>query len=185
MKIGDERQMIIWNLDADKTAQEQSVGWSFGDSDLRSVAAADVDGDGVAEIVALHESGWADLKDDRLFALDARSGDIKKERGINGHSIDVAAGDRNGDGKAEVAVLRSERKFEVFKTVDGKLLESAYTKDLAVGNSASRIGSLDWNGDSATGKLLSGPKLVSWLGAAHRRHDLPALRRDRSEATAR
>jgi hypothetical protein len=181
VKVGDERQMVIWNLDADKTAQEQSVGWSFGDADLRSVAAADLDGDGVAEVVALHESGWADFKDDRLFALDARSGDIKKERGINGHSIDVAAGDRNGDGKSEVAVLRSEQKFEVFKTTDGKLLESAYTKDLAVGNSASRIGALDWNGDSATGKLLSGPKLVSGSVLPIAAMTFPPYDRERSE----
>lgn len=181
VEIGNERQVIIWNLDADKTAQEQSVGWSFGDADLKSIAAADLDGDGVAEVVTLHEQGWGDLKDDRLFALDARSGDIKKERGINGHSIDLAAGDRNGDGQAEIAVLRSERKFEVFKTVDGKMLESAYTKDLAVGNGATRIGALDWNGDSARGKLVSGPTLLSGSVVPIAAMTFPPYDRERSE----
>jgi hypothetical protein len=161
IEVDGNRQVIVWNLDAETTAQDQSVGWDFGDADLKSIAAGDLDGDGIAEVVVLHEQGWWDQKDDKLFALDARSGSKVVERNINGHSIDVAAGDRNGDGKAEVAVLRSERKFEVFKPTSESLLESAYVKDLAVGESATRIAAFDWNGDSAAGRLVSGPELVS------------------------
>jgi len=72
----------------------------------------------------------------------------------------VAVGDRDSDDKAEVAILREDNKLELFKFKDSQLSSMA-TFPLAVGEAAQRISFIDWNGDSASGKLLSGPELIA------------------------
>src|SRR5262249_28890257 len=63
---GSEREIVVWNLDHDKTAQDEIIAWTFADADLKSIAAGDLDGDGAAEVVILHEGGWWDQADDTL-----------------------------------------------------------------------------------------------------------------------
>lgn len=155
----DTHEIVVWNLDAAQTKQEESLAWSlnFG---VKAMAAGDLYDDGEAEVVLLEDTGWFDLKDDKLHLFSVPAGDFVGSKGINGHSIDVAVGDRNGDGKSEIAVLRSEHKFELFKSPDPATIESIAVHDIPLGGSQNRIAMIDWNGDSPAGTLLEGPKLV-------------------------
>jgi len=156
---GDKDTIVVWNVDAVQTNQDDSMAWTvnFG---VKAITAGDLQYDGSSEIVLLEDKGYFDVPNDWIHIFSVGAEQIIGSEDVNGHSIDVAAGDRNGDGKAEIAVLRSEDKFEIFKSPDPGVIESVGVHDIPFGGSQNRIAMLDWNGDSPAGKLLEGPKRV-------------------------
>src|SRR5262249_18742754 len=149
-----------WNVDKDITAQDETVGWTLGGADLQEIAGGDLDGDGVAEIVIREESGWWDQKDDVLHIFSPQAQQIVSSQSVPGHSIDIAVGDTDDDGIAEVAVLRSDQVFELRRLGGSGSLDLLYEHSLDVGDSGSRITMFDRDGDSPAGKLTDGPVLV-------------------------
>jgi len=159
LEYSDKTDIIVWNTDADTTGQEQTVGWQLN-FPVRAISAGDTNGNGVAEVAALEDGGWWGWKDDKVHLFSPATEQIILTKGVYGHTVDVAVGDRDSDDKAEVAILREDNKLELFKFKDSQLSSMA-TFPLAVGEAAQRISFIDWNGDSASGKLLSGPELIA------------------------
>lgn len=152
-------QLVVWNTDAATTGQEESYGWVF-DMGIKAISAGDIDGDRVAEILALEDGGWFGLANDKLHVFSPQAGNITSTVDVYGHSSDVAVGDRDSDEVAEVAILREDHQFELYRSVNGQLASMA-TWPITVGQEAQRISMLDWDGDSASGRLLGGPELIS------------------------
>ncbi len=158
IEAGEESQVIVWNTDAEKTGQEASRGWVV-EFKVRALGAGDLDGKGRADLVLLEDRGWWGFSDDRVHVFSPTTEAFTTSQDVSGGTIDVAVGDRNADGKAEVAVLRDDHKFEILGG-SGAGLSSLATYAINVGETAQRVSVVDWNGDSASGRLLAGPELV-------------------------
>lgn len=157
--LDGKSEVVVWNLDAEITGQEETIGWEFS-FPIRAFASGDLDGDGVAEVVTLEDGGWWGWANDKVHVFSPAAEAITSSDTVNGHTIDVAIGDRNSDDIAEVAILRDDQKFELFKSNEGAL-QSLGSFAITVGEKATRISIVDWNGDSATGKLVAGPELIA------------------------
>jgi hypothetical protein len=157
--MNGESELVVWNLDAAATGQDESYGWVFN-FPIRSIGAGDLDGDTVAEVVALEDGGWWGWADDKLHLFSPKDESLLGNVGINGHTRDVAVGDRDSDDVAEVVVLREDHKLELLGAAGGSL-SSIMVADVTVGTEATRVSMLDWDGDSASGRLVSGPELVT------------------------
>jgi hypothetical protein len=154
-----ESELVVWNLDAATTGQEESYGWSFN-FPIRSIGSGDLDGDRIAEVVALEDGGWWGWADDKLHLFSPKSESLTAAVDINGHTRDIAVGDRDSDEKSEVVVLREDQKLELFSGTASSLT-SKMVSDVTVGTEATRVSMLDWDGDSASGRLVAGPELVT------------------------
>jgi hypothetical protein len=152
--------VVVWNPDAAETGQEESYGWELNIAP-RAMAAGDIDGDAVAEVLLLEDGGWWNWADDKVHVFSPKQEAILGSQGVNGHTKDVAVGDRNSDDVAEVAILRDDHKVQLFKGSGPGQLESIMVSDITVGETAQRMAMLDWDGDSASGKLVEGPELIS------------------------
>jgi hypothetical protein len=158
--LGGQSEIIIWNPNAETTGQEASYGWQFNVAP-RAMAAGDLDGDRVAEVVLLEDGGWWGWADDRVHLFSVTQEDFLGSQDVDGETHDVAVGDRNSDDVAEVAILRQDHMLEVFTSPSPGTLSSTLVAPITVGDSADRLAMLDWDGDSASGKLVSGPELVT------------------------
>jgi hypothetical protein len=154
-----DTQLIVYNTDHEATGQKESLGWSLGFG-ADSMAAGDLDGDGVAEVVLHEDKGWHNWVSDNLKVFSPSKEQITISRSIHGHTIDIAVGDRNADGKDEIAALRDGEEFEVLRYENGAI-ESVGTHDVTVGGKVSRLALVDWDGDTPSGKLVEGPELVA------------------------
>ena len=176
---GDDEGLLVWNMDHEHTGQDETRAWSLG-FDAKEIAAGDVFGLGRAVVVIKHEGGWFDQRDDKLQIFDAESEQIIASHSINGHTIDVAVGDRDGDDRVEIVTLREDHQLEVFRarvfpaqgeTTDGETaeedtelsLEQLDKTAISVGSRPSRVAVVDWNGDSPAGRLVEGPSLLAGL----------------------
>jgi len=159
LEVGDKTELIAWNTDSEKTGQDKTVGWQLN-FPARAISAGDVSGDGQAEIALLEDGGWWGWKDDKVHVFSPQSEQIIMSKNVTGHTRDIALGDRDSDEQVELAVLRDNQQLELIKAVDGKLATIG-TFPITVGNEAQRISILDWNGDSASGKLVGNAELVA------------------------
>ncbi|MBW2453956.1 MAG: VCBS repeat-containing protein, partial [Deltaproteobacteria bacterium] len=158
---GGETEIIVWNTDAEQTGQEETVGWQFN-FPVSSFGVGDLDGDKVAEIVALEDGGWWGWANDKLHIFSAATEQFVATHDVYGHTLDVAVGDRNSDDTDEIVVLREDHKFELLTMNSSQQVSSIGTYDITVGETAQRISMLDWDGDSASGRLLNPePELVA------------------------
>jgi hypothetical protein len=160
LKHSDKTQLVVWNTDAELTEQEETIGWQLN-YPVKFFASGDLDGDGVHEIVTLEDGGWWGWTDDKLKVFSPASEEIIFERNVDGHTLDVAVGDRDSDGNDEIVILRESQTFELLRLNSSGQLYSADTWNVTVGGEAKRISMLDWDGDSASGRLVSGPELVA------------------------
>ena len=160
LDLNGESTIIVWNVDAAITGQEESYGWTFN-FPIRAIGAGHVSGASSAEVVALEDGGWWGLNDDTLYVFSPASESFIAQKGINGHTVDVAVGDRNSDDQDEVAILHEGQTFELMYMDDQLQLQTLVVADVTVGSQAQRISFVDWNGDSASGRLLEGPELIA------------------------
>ncbi|MBW2525324.1 MAG: hypothetical protein JRI23_14155 [Deltaproteobacteria bacterium] len=159
-EYSDKTELVVWNTDAAVTGQEESYGWQFNFG-IKAIAAGDLDGDFVAEVLCLEDGGWFGFANDKLHVFSPQAGNILGATDIYGHSQDVAVGDTNSDDQAEVSILREDDKFELFTMDEPGQLTSVGEWDITVGNEAQRISMLDWDGDSASAKYMGGPDLIA------------------------
>jgi hypothetical protein len=152
--------IVVWNLDADKTGQEKSIGWELNIAP-RAMAAGDVTGDRVAEVLLLEDGGWWGWVSDKLHVFSPAKEAFLGSHGVNGKSRDVAVGDRDSDDRAEIVILREDKKLELFTADESGKIESQLVADVTVGEAPTRLALLDWDGDSAAARLVAGPELVS------------------------
>src|SRR5690606_28413846 len=68
LEYSSTTQIVVWNLDAATTGQEESYGWSL-DFPVHAMRAGDLDGDRVAELVLLEDRGWFGWADDKLHVF--------------------------------------------------------------------------------------------------------------------
>ncbi|MEZ4447390.1 MAG: hypothetical protein R3B72_50405, partial [Polyangiaceae bacterium] len=110
--------------------------------------------------VMLEDGGWWGWSDDKLYVFQPASEEFILDQSVNGHTLDVAVGDRNSDDFDEIAILRSDKQIELFSYQNSQIT-SVMTTPVTVGDEAQRISFVDWNGDSASGRLVEGPELVA------------------------
>ncbi len=159
LDMGGQVQMLVWNQDADITGQEATLGWNVNIK-AHSFSSGDLDGDGFSELVLLEDGGWWGWNDDKLHVFSPAQDAIVATTNVNGRTKDVAVGDRNSDDADEIAILRDGQIFELFSASDGNIT-SLGSAPVGVGGTSTRLSMVDWNGDSATGKLVDGPELVA------------------------
>lgn len=159
--------ILVWNTDAAKTSQKKYVTWTLPEH-LSAIAAGDIEGKGTAEIVGL-EPGVADPQYPVPARLHVMAGDGTAQGSafdVNPAAVDVSVGDTNSDGQDEVAVLNDDSTYSNTRSIDlFEMGKSGFTgidtTSVTSGTTASRIAIADWNGKSASAKLLSGPELVA------------------------
>jgi hypothetical protein len=152
-------ELVVWNLDAADTGQEESYGWSF-DFPVRAMSAGRISGSPTAEVALLEDGGWWGWSSDQLHVFAPASESIAASVAIDGYTVDVAVGDRDSDDHDEIAVLRDSQIFEVLYLSEGTMYTEGESP-IPVGEQAERISFIDWNGDSAVGQLVAGPELVA------------------------
>jgi hypothetical protein len=160
LDIGDDTDVIVWNKDADITGDEDTLAWKFS-FPARAISAGDMDGDGIDEVATLEDGGWWGWTDDKVHVFSPKSEEFTTSASINGHTRDIALGDRDSDDNEELVVLADDQKFTLYDMADNAQIEKVGTWDITVGSSATRISMLDWDGNSASGELIGGPELVA------------------------
>ncbi len=152
-------EVIVWNLDAELTGQEESTGWAFN-FPIVALGAGNLTGQpGSAQIVALEDGGWWGWNSDKVHVFDPATENFVSTD-VDGRTEDVAVGDRNSDDKDEIAILRQAKSVNLYQ-LDGASLQLIGTTPVTVGQDPQRISFIDWNGDSASGRLVEGPELVA------------------------
>ena len=156
---GGESLVYVWNVDAATTGDDALLVWSLNKAAF-AVAAGDVDADGRAEVLLLEDGGYWGWVGDRLHVFSPSQEQVLTSADVDGGTVDLAAADRDNDGKLEVYVLRDDRSVDALVAEAGSLVVVGQTQ-LAVGTTAQKITTLDWDGDSPSGRLLSGPELIA------------------------
>jgi hypothetical protein len=153
-------EVIVWNTDAEITGQDATFGWGFNFPIVAISAGVITPGAPAADLVMLEDGGWWGWSSDKLHVFNPASESFTAQVDINGHTLDIAAGDRNSDDVAEIAVLRDDKQIELM-SFNGAQLTTTLTVPVTVGDSAQRISFVDWDGDSASGRLVEGPELIA------------------------
>lgn len=157
---GDDEFLMVWNLDADETGQEESYGWALS-FDAKEIDAGDLFGRGYDVVAIKHEGGWYDQVSDHVEIFDVTAESFVASKSVHKKTIDLTIGDRDGDEREELIILRGDHKFELFAGEDDMTLSSLGTASIGVGSSSQRVSMVDFDGDSPAGRLVGGPELVA------------------------
>jgi len=154
--------LFIWNVNGNITGEVELRKAPFTETGLVRLTSGDLDGDKIAEILALKDNGWMGIPTDDLnvYTLDNAGVTLQGTTKVEGRAADIAAGDVDGNQLAEVAVLAKGTQLDLFKgstLIKGAL---ATVKRSTLKNYGSRISLFDLNGDSPAGRLIDGPKLL-------------------------
>ena len=153
-------ELIIWNTDAELTEQEPTYGWGFN-FPVVAMSAGKLSADApTADVLLLEDGGWWGWSSDRLYTFRPTAEDFIAQTDLSGHTLDIAIGDRNSDDKGEIAVLHDDKTIEML-SFDGASFATIMTTTVTVASSAQRISFVDWDGDSASGRLVDGPELIA------------------------
>ncbi len=124
------------------------------------VAAGDLDGDEVAEIVTLHDTGVLDTQDDEFTAY-ALDGESLVELGVgwtgDHEMIDIEAGTVEDGGPAQLIGLTDDAELEVIGWNGGGNFVGGEWQPSGDANVPLRLAMADTNGDSAMAELVDGP----------------------------
>ena len=161
-----ELQLITWNPHFEQTGEEEFRGIAPGsgmtDSDYKRIAAGDLTGDGIAEIVALHDRTWPANDRVKIYRFDTdsltRIGDVSMEtRG----TVDIAIDNLEMGDRQDLVVLRDDNVIDIWRGgTPGELTRIAEGATLSVTQSAARIATADVRGDSPRLSRVDGPELI-------------------------
>ena len=157
------RYLYAMNLDAELSGQPDNYQAGV-DGGHVAVAAGDIDGDYVAEVVTLMDGGWFGWWDDQLAAFETS---VSEEGGnlvqsfsaeIDGYSgcVDLDVADTGADESAEVVVVTDDGVLAVYRT-SGLNFVPKFTTQLDVTVSPKRLAMADHDGDSPRAELAEGP----------------------------
>ena len=165
IRNGGETQLLTWHPHHEETGQDEFAGIKPGsgstDHDFKAIAAGDITGDGVAEVVAIHDRTWP--ADDRMKIYRYVSGNLSR---VGDESLEtkdskhVATGDLNMSGQEELLILRDDRRVDVYRGHDDGSASLLYDAQLSVTSNAARIATTDIIGDSPVIARVSGPELI-------------------------
>lgn len=144
----------------------RNLGWDFhigGDEYVR-LAAADVDGDWISELVVLSHPWCGDLCDDELYVYDALPDGTFARRfwsEVDGETavVDLAAGDVDHDDIDEVIGLLDDARIALLDAGTGRFT-TEYRDVLESSDHPDRIAMADHDGDSPRARLVDGPERV-------------------------
>jgi Tol biopolymer transport system component len=123
----------------------------------RGLASADVNGDGVTDLVAANENGASASV---LIATRGRLEFTRTDLPTGRYPLSVAAGDFTGDGRVDLAVANSGDSFLSLYRGTGRG-RFARMEDLYIGYAASNVAIADVDGDGCADILMAGRGAVS------------------------
>lgn len=154
--------LFVMNLDAKATNEQEVVSIPTG-ATLQRIAAANLDGQGAVEILALEDGGYLGYASDviRIYGQTqngARLSEIGQKSVGSAEATDVYAADLDGDDKPEIFVLEGNA-VEVFLPASQADMTLSYRA--LIGAGATHLASADLDGDSPAGMLVGDPELVA------------------------
>ena len=173
MEIDGARLIYIHNNDAEFSHQYDYYAAAVSD-DTKSLAVADLDGDNVAEIIALEDGGWFSwlgYGEDKAVVYNAYEAspdmnsnepygslEVAQTFTVSGHTglIDIAAGDTDADRDAEVALLDENGEIVMLSNSGGSL-HKRFTQAASSTNQPVLIAFADHDGNSPLTSLVEGP----------------------------
>lgn len=163
MEIDGKGYLFVANLDHEATGQPENYQGFVTKRPIR-IDAGDVDSDGKDEIVGLRDGGMWGWFDDGLLEYAFENG-VLEERGyweLQGDSgaLDVAVGDHDASGRADIVVLLENRVMRVLRRITPADFVVAYSGEASVGAAPNRVATCDFDGDSPSAHLVDGPFLV-------------------------
>ena len=176
MDYNGDRYIYIHNRDFELTEQVASYSGQVNDLSIERITAADLNGDFLAEIIALSDGGWFDwlgYGNDLVSIISASTTEeatgtggtetvgilaLDSQYEIDGHTgmKDLEAADTNADNEADIAVVDSNGQVVMLR-YQGLAVSERYTEQLSVTTSPHRISFADYDGDSPTTRLVEGP----------------------------
>jgi hypothetical protein len=161
-EVGNRSEIIAWNVDHEKNNQPEIVGFGVNTKYL-AMAAGDVDGDGIAEVLLLEDGGWFGFAKNHIHIWRVSSEPTQLgTRPVARDTRAILVSDLDRDGADEVVLLGGTRRVDVFRTGVSGQLDELYSAELSVTQSPRRIAAADIDGNSPAATMVSsGPDLVS------------------------
>lgn len=152
--------LYSFNVDHEQSGEEQMVGITV-ETDYVSIAAGDVDGDGVGEIFALEDGGFLGFAKDHVHAWHIDSATQLGNTEVDADSFDVTVSDLDMNGADEMLLIYDTRTVEVWQGTPAQM-SSMYSADLSASDAPLRIAAVDTDGDSPAARRISDePELVA------------------------
>jgi hypothetical protein len=164
LEAGGESYFYVWNTAAGEDAAEgkENYGHYVGTS-IDRIDAGDIDGDGVAEVVAFQDDAFGFWNNASLFIYRPQGDELKRSGShqIHNSTVDLTVADIDHDRVDEIITVRSNGEVEVLRATSPSTLQMQFATKLQVSVNPHRIDASDFNGDSPGGKLVSGPSLFA------------------------
>jgi hypothetical protein len=180
LEAGGESYFYVWSTaPGEEIAEGKEDYGHYVGTRIHRIDAGDIDGDGVAEVVAFQDDAWGFWNNASLFIYRAQGDELKQsgQHQIHDSTMDVTVADLDHDRVDEIITVRSNGEVEVLRATSPSSLQMQFATKLQVSVSPHRIDASDFNGNSPGGKLVSGPSLfagdvVPTIAAHFPPHDL-------------
>ena len=123
-----------------------------------AIAVADTDGDKIAEIYTVAESGYKNYRADQIITW-GMAGEVQRASFyVDSSSRDIVGADLDKNGADEIVLLHDASSLTVYRGVGEGTLVSLYSGQLA--GDVARIGAADLDGDSPRARRIDDEPLI-------------------------